>query len=236
MVRWSVSADPRPCLKTGCKSSLLNRKNLCCGSAVAARSNLIGGQDEKNNGFDVYVPVKALSKKELESFNALTADDLEVILNNLKETLGTFKNTPNMKNAKAYVKLGGNASKTLPLCFSDFKLDFSVNVRIRMGSGSLSSNKTYYAYLCDAKEQEITNLGKIYLEEDGDNLFLTITTKKFLDFLITEDNLKAVKTNNQVEKTNIPLIIGIISTAVVIIAAGTVLLIIFLKRRKIKKQ
>ena len=192
--------------------------------------------DEKNNGFDVYVPVKALSKKELESFNALTADDLEVILNNLKETLGTFKNTPNMKNAKAYVKLGGNASKTLPLCFSDFKLDFSVNVRIRMGSGSLSSNKTYYAYLCDAKEQEITNLGKIYLEEDGDNLFLTITTKKFSDFLITEDNLKAVKTNNQVEKTNIPLIIGIISTAVVIIAAGTVLLIIFLKRRKIKKQ
>ena len=99
-----------------------------------------------------------------------------------------------------------------------------------------TDDKTYYAYLCDAKEQEITNLGKIYLEEDGDNLFLTITTKKFSDFLITEDNLKAVKTNNQVEKTNIPLIIGIISTAVVIIAAGTVLLIIFLKRRKIKKQ
>ena len=195
--------------------------------------------DSSNGGINAYISVKTLKDNELKALKAMTEQQLKNTSITLRAILSTMVGTPNTENAKAFTKLGGNPSNTLPLSFTGhINLGFTVNIRIKMASGSLSSDKTYYAYHCNPDTRIIDNLGKVYLEEQDGNTYITIRTNSFSDFFVSPDNLKVQSSANEDTTTNTVnistfwIIIG--SITLLLVALVAVSIVIFKKHKNRK--
>ena len=192
--------------------------------------------DSSNGGINAYISIKTLTDKELKALKSMTEEQLKNMAVTLRAILSTMVGTPNTENAKAFKAFGGNPQNTLPLSFTGhINLDFTVNIRIKMASGSLSTGKTYYAYHCNPDTRVIDNLGKVYLEEENGNTYVTLRTKSFSDFFISPDTLKAPANVEEPAKegvNNVLLWIIILSIALVLIVAAVITVIIVGKHKK----
>ena len=227
-------------------SGLVNADNIDVAEAMSQINKLNSGEtvdfitlfnlDTSNGGINAYISIKTLKDKELKALKSMSEQQLKNTAVTLRAILSTMVSTPNAANAKAFTKLGGNPTNTLPLSFTGhINLDFTVNIRIKMASGSLSSGTTYYAYHCNPDTRVIDNLGKVNLEEDGSNTYITIRTNSFSDFFISPDNFKAQANSNAGaadEETNNYVIWIIIGGAALLLVAVAVVVIVILSRRK----
>ena len=227
-------------------SGLVNADDIDVTEAMSQINKLNSGEtvdfitlfnlDTSNGGINAYISIKTLKDKELKALKSMSEQQLKNTAVTLRAILSTMVSTPNAANAKAFTKLGGNPTNTLPLSFTGhINLDFTVNIRIKMASGSLSSDTTYYAYHCNPDTRVIDNLGKVNLEEDGSNTYITIRTNSFSDFFISPDNFKAQANSNAgaaAEETNNYVIWIIIGGAALLLVAVVVVVIVILSRRK----
>lgn len=202
---------------------------------------LISLENSNSSSINAYIAVSTLSDKEKEALTSLTKEELENYLIVQNAILKTFSLAPNSENAKAFKELGGNISKTLPLSFTGhINLDFTLNIRIMVGNGTLDKDESYYVYHCNPDTKLIENLGKAYLEEENGDIYLTFRTKSFSDFFINPENLKgavdlsAKQVNNTESSSNIVwYVIGGVAGAAVL-AAAVVLTVLIVKKKKSK--
>lgn len=202
---------------------------------------LISLENSNSSSINAYIAVSTLSDKEKAALTSLTKEELENYLIVQNAILKTFSLAPNSENAKAFKELGGNISKTLPLSFTGhINLDFTLNIRIMVGNGTLDKDESYYVYHCNPDTKLIENLGKAYLEEENGDIYLTFRTKSFSDFFINPENLKgavdlsAKQVNNTESSSNIVwYVIGGVAGAAVL-AAAVVLTVLIVKKKKSK--